>query len=280
MANTLDSPQSISEDAADWDRSSHKEFYEYYAKESQSPASLGRFRRQRDAILGVAHQAKLPDTLDVLDIGSGAGTLAMLWAEVGHRVVGIDINEPLIQLARRRAQESRLDVRFEVGSATELPLPSESFDICFAPELLEHVADWQSCLDEFARVLRGGGLLFLSTTNSLCPLQQEFNLPFYSWYPGPLKRHFERLAVTSRPEIANHAKYPAVNWFTTYELTNALTSRGFVHVMDRFDIAAAKDRGGLKCLTLKTIRALPPFRWLAHVAAEDTLLIGIKARGD
>jgi 2-polyprenyl-3-methyl-5-hydroxy-6-metoxy-1,4-benzoquinol methylase len=54
-------------------------------------------------------------------------------------------------------------------------------DVCLLPELLEHVADWQSCLNEAARVLRPGGLLYLSTTNVLCPRQQEFNLPLYSF---------------------------------------------------------------------------------------------------
>jgi 2-polyprenyl-6-hydroxyphenyl methylase/3-demethylubiquinone-9 3-methyltransferase len=187
MAKVLDSRQSSSGDAADWDHSAHEEFYEYYAKESQSPAALGRFRRQRDGILGIAQLADLPEVIDVLDIGSGAGTLAMLWAEQGHRVVGVDINEPLTQLARKRAQEDLLEVRFEVGSATDLSLPSESFDVCFAPELLEHVAEWQSCLDEFARVLRPGGILFLSTTNSLCPRQQEFNLLVSGAAKAPLR---------------------------------------------------------------------------------------------
>ena len=75
-------------------------------------------------------------------------------------------------------------------------------DVCLLPELLEHVADWQSCLKEAPRVLRSGGLLYLSTTNVLRPRQEEFNLPLYSWYPGPLKRYCERLAMTTRPALA------------------------------------------------------------------------------
>ena len=83
-------------------------------------------------------------------------------------------------------------------------------DVALLPELLEHVANWQDCLNEAARIVKPGGLLYLSTTSWLCPMQQEFNLPLYSWYPGFLKRKYERLAVTTRPEIANHCKYPCL----------------------------------------------------------------------
>ncbi len=276
MTKSSGSQHAGSSQPNDWDHGTHDEFYQYYAEESLSTEAQERFRQQRDAILGIPQRANLPHNLDIADIGSGAGTLAMLWAELGHRVVGVDINEPLIELARKRAQEKQFDIRFEVGSATDLPLETGSVDVCFAPELLEHVADWRSCLAEFARVLRPGGILYVSTTNSLCPRQQEFNLPFYSWYPGPLKRHYERLAVTSRPEIANYAKYPAVNWFTFFGLRASLASYGFNQAMDRFDVAATKDFGGLKNAILKAIRTVSPLRFLAHVFSEGTTVVCIR----
>ncbi len=103
------------------------------------------------------------------------------------------------------------------------------------PELLEHVEDWQTCLNEAVRALRPGGALYLSTTNALNPVQDEFELPFYSWYPGFLKRHYERLAVTTRPELVNHAKYPAVHWFTFFGLKPYLRARDAVRRSFRSD---------------------------------------------
>ena len=119
-------------------------------------------------------------------------------------------------------------------------------------------------------------MLFLSTTNKLCPVQQEFNLPLYSWYPGFLKRHYERLSLTTRPEIANYAKYPAVNWFTFYGLRQALANRGFGTFYDRFDLAALRDNGGLKDMILGWVQALPPMRLLGQTLTEGTTILAIK----
>ena len=95
---------------------------------------------------------------------------------------------------------------------------------------------------------------------------------FYSWYPGFLKRRYERLSVTTRPELVNHARYPAVNWFTYYGLRAEMARRGFVS-MDRFDLFALKPERGVKRLMIQTLRALPPLRWLAHVATPYTVIL-------
>src|SRR4051812_24759860 len=84
-----------------WDHSSHKEFFEYYANASASVEARERFLAIRDLILRVDPTKRVP--CDVADIGCNAGTQSLLWAELGHRVHGVDINEPLLDLARQRA---------------------------------------------------------------------------------------------------------------------------------------------------------------------------------
>jgi 2-polyprenyl-6-hydroxyphenyl methylase/3-demethylubiquinone-9 3-methyltransferase len=149
-------------------------------------------------------------------------------------------------------------------------------DICLLPELLEHVADWRTCLMEASRVLRPKGLLYLSTTNVLCPSQQEFNLPLYSWYPGVLKRYCERLALTSRPEIANHARYPAVNWFSFYGLSRFLAPLGF-RCLDRFDLIDLESKSGSARAVVALLQRSRLLRVLAHVATPGTALVGIRS---
>lgn len=260
-----------------FDHSSDPNFLAYYEKESLSRATIERFTIVRDKALALLRQEMPEKTrLDVADIGCGAGTQSILWAELGHRVRGLDVNGPLVEVGRRRAAERGLDgIRFDVGTATALPYDSASMDVCLLPELLEHVADWRACLNEAARVLRPGGLLYLSTTNKLCPIQQEFELPMYSWYPGFLKRRYERLSVTTRPEIANYAKYPAVNWFTFYGLRSFLAPLGFV-CFDRFDMIETRGMGLAAKAIVGAFRHLPPLRLLGHVLTEGTTIFALK----
>jgi 2-polyprenyl-6-hydroxyphenyl methylase/3-demethylubiquinone-9 3-methyltransferase len=260
-----------------FDTSSHKEFFEYYAAESASEAALVRFRTLRDLLLAVLGRGKAARGLDVLDIGCGAGTFSILWAESGQRVAGVDINEPLLELGRKRAAAAGHGIDFRVGSATALPFPDASFDICCMPELLEHVEDWERCIDEATRVVRPGGLLYVTTTNRLCPQQEEFNLPLYSWYPKALQRRYVRLASTTRPELANYAKYPAYHWFTYYGLRRVLERRGF-RCLDRFDLATYHRSGGMTGLALTLIRTMPGLRFLGQIATPGTRIAGIKER--
>ena len=145
------------------------------------------------------------------------------------------------------------------------------------PELLEHVADWQGCVAEAARVLRPGGLMYINTSSKLCPVQQEFNLPLYSWYPAPLKRYFERRSLTDWPSLANFAKYPAVNWFSVYELRRHLEPMGF-RCLDRFDLIDGQGKGAAAGWVLGALRGSSVLRWLGHVGTPYTLLVAVKDR--
>lgn len=265
-------------DPTAWDHSSTPEFLDAYSRQSLSAETLGRFSHVRDtAIALLAASGRPVSALEVADIGCNAGTQCRLWANLGHHVHGLDINAPLIEVARQRAQEEGLEIDFDVGSATALPYPDESMDVSLLPELLEHVADWKTCLNEAIRVVKPGGLIYLSTTNWLCPRQEEFNLPMYSWYPPFLKRRYERLAISTRPEIANHATYPAVNWFSTYSLAGYLRERGF-SCLDRFDLIDTEHRGMLARLAVDLVRALPPLRFVGHVLTPYTALFALKQR--
>lgn len=250
-------------------------FVNYYAAQSASEQTRQRFESTRRIALALRSELKLPtEHLDVVDVGCGAGAQAIMWAQAGHRAQGIDISAPLIELARQRAGEAGLEARFAVGSADRLPLPDASVDIVLVSELLEHLPQWQPCVDEALRILRPGGVIYLSTTSVLCPVQQEFTLPLYSWYPAAIKRRCERMSVTTHGHWVQHTSFPAVHWFSFFQLRDYLDARG-VSSRDRFDVMDT--RGSLlRRAAVGAVQAVPPLRWLAHVMTPYTMVVGYR----
>jgi 2-polyprenyl-6-hydroxyphenyl methylase/3-demethylubiquinone-9 3-methyltransferase len=96
----------------------------------------------------------------VLDVGCGEGRFAVGLARAGASVVGVDVAEEPLRRARELHPE--LDVRL-VNSAGGWELADASFDVVWAGEVIEHVADTAAWLSEVRRVLRPGGRLLLST---------------------------------------------------------------------------------------------------------------------
>jgi 2-polyprenyl-3-methyl-5-hydroxy-6-metoxy-1,4-benzoquinol methylase len=273
--NAMDNAKSLDRNAQ-LDTSSHQQFVQYYAAESQSDATRQRFEAIRSKAIDLLRKSgNTHRPLDMLDIGCGAGTQCALWAAAGDRAHGIDINAPLIELARERAQVAKLDIRFDIGSATALPHESGTIDVCLIPELLEHVPEWEPCLVEAVRVLRPGGVLFLSTTNVFCPVQHEYRLPLYSWYPGFAKRLFERKAVTSWPSIANYARYPAVHWFSYYGLSRFLGRQG-MRCFDRFAMMEPGERSAPRRIVVGLLQASSTLRLLGQIGSTGTIVFALK----
>ena len=106
-------------------------FVDYYAEQSASEQTRQRIESVRRILLNLRIELGLPTTsLDVVDVGCGAGAQALAWARDGHRAQGIDISAPLIELARKRAAEACLPAEFHVGSATKLPLRGPQLRCC------------------------------------------------------------------------------------------------------------------------------------------------------
>ena len=98
----------------------------------------------------------------VLDIGCGIGGPAMLLAqEYGARVVGIDLEAPLIERAQRVASQRGLDgkVTFKVVEAGPLAAQDGEFDVVYSAGAFTQVDDKLAMFKECRRVLKPGGIL-------------------------------------------------------------------------------------------------------------------------
>jgi len=96
----------------------------------------------------------------VLDVGCGEGHFAAALVRTGAEVVAVDVAaEPL---RRARFSHPTLDLRL-IEPEAPLALEDSSFDVVWAGETIEHVADTAQWLSELRRVLRSDGLLLIST---------------------------------------------------------------------------------------------------------------------
>lgn len=98
----------------------------------------------------------------ILDAGCGTGIYSEWLRERGAEVVGVDVSEGMLEMAREKLGE---DVPLHQGSLGQ-PLAfaeSDSFDGIVCALVLGYVEDWRSTFAEFSRVLEPGGFLVFST---------------------------------------------------------------------------------------------------------------------
>lgn len=121
----------------------------------------GRLRRQ------LVEQGRVSEGEDVLDVGSGTGTLLRTVREVVPdvgRLCGLEPSSEMIDHARRLADEAGLNLELEQGFADRLPFPDQSFDVVFCSFVIHHLppATTAAAFSEMRRVLRPGGRLVVA----------------------------------------------------------------------------------------------------------------------
>jgi ubiquinone/menaquinone biosynthesis C-methylase UbiE len=115
--------------------------------------------------------------MTVLDLGSGAGFDAFLaWNRVGPtgRVIGVDMTDDMLQLARQNAEKRGAgNVEFRKGFIEKLPVESASVDYVISNCVINLSADKPAVFREIARVLKPEGHFAVSDIVLLKPLPQE-----------------------------------------------------------------------------------------------------------
>ncbi|MGI9538991.1 MAG: methyltransferase domain-containing protein, partial [Miltoncostaeaceae bacterium] len=143
-----------------------------------SPTDLGLVPdTAADAFAGVGHHidlADLADGEDVLDIGVGSGTDAMIAAHrvgSGGTVVGVDPTEAQADRTRAATEEAGVrNLSVRSGRAEALPVDDASTDVVMSNGVINLVPDKDAAFTEIARVLRPGGRVALSDIVSEQPI--------------------------------------------------------------------------------------------------------------
>lgn len=102
----------------------------------------------------------------VIDIGCGGGLLTEGMATRGALVIGIDMGNAPLSVARLHQHESGLDIDYQQATAEQMAAgQAGNFDTVTCMEMLEHVPDPAATIAACAQLIRDDGRVFLSTIN-------------------------------------------------------------------------------------------------------------------
>jgi 2-polyprenyl-6-hydroxyphenyl methylase/3-demethylubiquinone-9 3-methyltransferase len=103
--------------------------------------------------------------LKILDVGCGGGLVSEPFARMNADVTAIDASEKNIAVAKIHAEKSSLKIDYRATSSEDLALEEKKFDVVFALEIIEHVADIEKFISSCAELTKPNGLLFIATMN-------------------------------------------------------------------------------------------------------------------
>ncbi len=94
-----------------------------------------------------------------LDLGCGTGRYSLYLDSLGHSVTGVDISKDMIRLAQKKSKK----VQFIQGDISNLSFEDNKFDLMVSGLAIHYVKNLEKAINEFARVLRPGGQLIISS---------------------------------------------------------------------------------------------------------------------
>jgi demethylmenaquinone methyltransferase/2-methoxy-6-polyprenyl-1,4-benzoquinol methylase len=189
--------------------------------------SYGQDQRWKRRLVGLVAPRSSSVPRRALDLATGTGDIAFRLAAAGYRVVGLDVTQRMIELARAKASRARnAGPQFFVGDMLALPFADRSFDVVTAGYGLRNVPDLRAAIDEIHRVLKDGGqALSLDFNRPANPLIRRIYLAYLRATGGALGWMLHGDADTYRYIPASIRNYPGDEG-----VARLLEARGFARV--------------------------------------------------
>jgi glycosyltransferase involved in cell wall biosynthesis/2-polyprenyl-3-methyl-5-hydroxy-6-metoxy-1,4-benzoquinol methylase len=191
--------------------------YDYPAEKAGNPQMMAHCRSRLEFVSGFVAG------LDVLEAGCATGIGARMFAAAGaRRVVGLELLPELLDEARRKTADPRVEYR-QADLNGRLPCDEASFDLVVCTEVLEHITHHENAIAEFLRVLRPGGRLVISVPDRALEdgwtAVNRYGNPYHLRVPTPEQfaallepfaavRHYRQLDVAGTVVIADEDGAP------------------------------------------------------------------------
>ncbi|MFC1964477.1 class I SAM-dependent methyltransferase [Chloroflexota bacterium] len=142
----------------------------------------------------------------VLDAGCGYGYGSFMLSSVSEKVVGIDISEEAIQIAKKRY--SNPNVEFLLMNTKEMNFNNQ-FDVIIAFEHIEHLRDPGLFLSKACLYLEPGGIFIVSTPNKIYTGDNPYHFKEYSHkqFQQVLKSYFQEVKIEGQ-YLKSYFLYP------------------------------------------------------------------------
>jgi SAM-dependent methyltransferase len=208
--DTMPTTEADASGAPKWDFVGH-----YVGRDSVIPdwGAVGQYSAIAEALSPIAHAvvdaAQIEQGEAVLDVGARSGHWALLAAQAGAQVTGIDFSPRLLNVARETLKDYP-DARFELADVARLPFADNSFDVVIDVMTLIFGADREAALAEMARVLKPNGRIVWS-----------------GWYGGSAIVETSKIRADATAEVLGHQPYPYSNWGGEADMRELFGAQGF-----------------------------------------------------
>lgn len=139
--------------------------------------------------------------LNILDIGTGTGFFALLLAEQGHHVTGIDLTPDMIRKAKQIAEKLNLSVEFSVMDGEKPDFPAHSFDVIVTRKLTWALPNLSQTYKNWHDLLKPEGIL-INFDADYCREKEAAALPAHHAHQdvsADLMQEYEHMKGILRP---------------------------------------------------------------------------------
>ena len=127
----------------------------------------------RHILDSIGHLVNLENKLRIVDMGTGAGQMAIYMAQMGHDVTAVDLSERMIDLAKRNASELGLNIDSCVMDVQHTEMLDSSFDLVVAKNVMWCLDNPVGTYEEWIRILKPGGHIVVIDGNYYLDLYDE-----------------------------------------------------------------------------------------------------------